>query len=307
VRSDPPKRSERKAVRDVVTDALEDLVDRVHREAPVRSVASGGTTGALARVLAARRWATPPDSLNGFELDVGEIRDLSRELAALSLRDRLRIPGIDDRRANLLPAGAIILSIAAASLGAATLVHSEWGLREGIVLDELGLADGPVRRPGARRRRSTGSSGSGRGPLARRVDRAGRPRPVRRPPLAARTRRAGAGVARARGLAARCRRPRLARPQPQARGVPRGARGPPRILAGGGCGHRLARPVPEGTAAETGVRAIRGLVAGAPGPRPCARRHPSGGARARAWRRGGCSAGASADLREPGAGATDRH
>ena len=35
------KRSERKAVRDVVTNALEDLVDRVHQEAPVRSVASG--------------------------------------------------------------------------------------------------------------------------------------------------------------------------------------------------------------------------------------------------------------------------
>lgn len=154
VRDDPPKRSERKAVRDAVTGALADLVDRVRREAPVRCVASGGTAGALARVLAARRWATPPDSLNGFELAVGEIRDLSRELAALSLRERLKIPGIDDRRANLLPAGAIILSTAAASLGAATLVHSEWGLREGIVLDELGLADGPGPEPAALRRRS---------------------------------------------------------------------------------------------------------------------------------------------------------
>ncbi|HEU4355657.1 MAG TPA: Ppx/GppA phosphatase family protein [Actinomycetota bacterium] len=152
--SDPPTRSERKAVRETVTDALEHLVEPVRREAPVRCVASGGTAGALARVLAARRWATPPDSLNGFELAVRQIRDLSRELAALTLRDRLKIPGIDDRRANLLPAGAIILSTAAASLGAETLVHSEWGLREGVVLDELGLAGGSAPEPAALRRRS---------------------------------------------------------------------------------------------------------------------------------------------------------
>lgn len=152
--SDPPTRAERKAVRDTVKDALAHLVEPVRREAPVRCVASGGTAGALARVLAARRWATPPDSLNGFELAVDETRDLSRELAALSLRDRLKVPGIDDRRASLLPAGGIILSTAAASLGAATLVHSEWGLREGAVLDQLSLSDGPTPDPAELRRRS---------------------------------------------------------------------------------------------------------------------------------------------------------
>ncbi len=56
--------------------------------------------------------------------------------------------------ANLLPAGAIILATAAETLGVATLVHSEWGLREGIVLDELGLAAAPGLEPAALRRRS---------------------------------------------------------------------------------------------------------------------------------------------------------
>lgn len=154
VHHDPPTRAERKAVRETVTAALAHLVDPVRREAPVRCVASGGTAGALARVLAARRWAMPPDSLNGFELTVAELRDLARELAILSLRDRLRVAGIDDRRANLLPAGGVILSTAATALGATTLVHSEWGLREGIVLDELGLAGGPGPTPEALRGRS---------------------------------------------------------------------------------------------------------------------------------------------------------
>lgn len=154
VEHDPPTRAERKAVRDAVTAAVAHLVERVREIGAVRCVASGGTAGALARVIAARRWATPPDSLNGFEVGVGEIRDLARELAVLPLQERLKVPGIDDRRANLLPVGGIVLSTAAASLGAATLVHSEWGLREGIVLDELGLADGPGPDPDALRRRS---------------------------------------------------------------------------------------------------------------------------------------------------------
>jgi exopolyphosphatase/guanosine-5'-triphosphate,3'-diphosphate pyrophosphatase len=85
---------------------------------------------------------------------VSELRDLTRELAALSLAERLRVPGVDERRAELLPAGGWILTSAAGELGAKRLVHSEWGLREGAVLDALGLADRPIPTPDQLRRRS---------------------------------------------------------------------------------------------------------------------------------------------------------
>ena len=151
---DPPTGKERRAIRGAVSSALAHLVDPVRAAGPVRCVASGGTAGALGRVVAARRWPTPPDSLNGLALGVDEIGALATELSALPLRERLRVPGIDDRRANLLPAGAIILSTAASCLGVATLQHSEWGLREGAVFDALGLADGPGPDPDTLRRRS---------------------------------------------------------------------------------------------------------------------------------------------------------
>jgi exopolyphosphatase / guanosine-5'-triphosphate,3'-diphosphate pyrophosphatase len=61
---------------------------------------------------------------------------------------------VDERRAELLPAGGWILTSAAAELGAKRLVHSEWGLREGAVLDALGLADRPSPTPDELRRRS---------------------------------------------------------------------------------------------------------------------------------------------------------
>ncbi|HEU4831340.1 MAG TPA: Ppx/GppA phosphatase family protein [Actinomycetota bacterium] len=154
VTNDPPTRDERKAVRAAVEKTVSPLVEEVAAAEPARCVASGGTAGALARVLAARRWGSPPASLNQYEVTVSELRDLTRELASLSLADRLRVPGVDERRAGLLPAGGWILTSAAAELGAKRLVHSEWGLREGAVLDALGLADQPTPTPDELRRRS---------------------------------------------------------------------------------------------------------------------------------------------------------
>lgn len=154
VANDPPTGAERKAVRSTVAEAVAPLVAEVRSAAPARAIASGGTAGALARVLAARRFGAPPASLNQYEVTVAALRTLTAELAALSLADRLRVPGVDERRAELLPAGGWILTSAAGALGAKRLVHSEWGLREGIVLDALGLADGPGPEPAELRRRS---------------------------------------------------------------------------------------------------------------------------------------------------------
>lgn len=154
VRGDPPSRAERKAVRAAVEDAVAPVSGEVLAAGPARCIASGGTAGALARLIAARRWSSPPSSLNQFVVTVDELRELTRELGGLTLEERLRLPGIDERRAELLPAGGWILTTAAAAFGATELVHSEWGLREGIVLDALGLADAPTPEPAELRRRS---------------------------------------------------------------------------------------------------------------------------------------------------------
>ncbi len=154
VRHDPPTRAERKQIRTAVEDAVSRIAGDVEAARPRRCIASGGTAGALARLISARRWPSPPASLNQFVVTVEELRELTRELSGLTLAERLRLPGIDERRAELLPAGGWILTAAAGALGASELVHSEWGLREGAVLNELGLADRPAPDPSDLRRRS---------------------------------------------------------------------------------------------------------------------------------------------------------
>jgi exopolyphosphatase/guanosine-5'-triphosphate,3'-diphosphate pyrophosphatase len=76
--------------------------------------------------------------LNQYELDRLKLAELSQTLCALRLDKRLDLPGIDERRADILPTGSVVLATALALLGADRAVHSEWGLREGVVLGEIG-------------------------------------------------------------------------------------------------------------------------------------------------------------------------
>jgi exopolyphosphatase / guanosine-5'-triphosphate,3'-diphosphate pyrophosphatase len=105
-----------------------------------RTVVSGGTVRALARLATARARRRPsagPGEVNQVELPAHQVLELADQLAALDLRARLALPGMQARRAPLLPVGAAVLATVASELGVGRFVVSEWGLREGAILDAL--------------------------------------------------------------------------------------------------------------------------------------------------------------------------
>jgi len=116
-----------------------------HRSAADRVIASGGTVRALAR-LAMNLHRPPPTGrpsagvqVNQVELPADQLHELAARLSGLDLEARLALPGMQERRALLLPIGAAVISELVAILGLDRLVVSDWGLREGAVLDALGL------------------------------------------------------------------------------------------------------------------------------------------------------------------------
>jgi exopolyphosphatase / guanosine-5'-triphosphate,3'-diphosphate pyrophosphatase len=137
VSHDPVSRAERHEIRDLVHELLTGAVEASGAPKHPVTVLAGGTAGAVARLLAARRWPSPPASLNQFEVGIDDLVEVSRTLCALPLSDRLRLPGFDERRADILPAGAVVLATALQVFDVDRAVHAEWGLREGVILREI--------------------------------------------------------------------------------------------------------------------------------------------------------------------------
>ena len=101
---------------------------------------AGGTAKALARLLAPKKRSVAGMVLTGESL--WSLRDL---LTAASVHEKLELPGMVARRAGVIAAGAVVLSSLVAMLRAPGFTISEWGLREGIILEAVGLV--PDREP----------------------------------------------------------------------------------------------------------------------------------------------------------------
>ncbi|HET8617624.1 MAG TPA: Ppx/GppA phosphatase family protein [Acidimicrobiales bacterium] len=99
------------------------------------AVGSSGTIGAVCQMVAARQEAGVPRTLNNFTVTRADIDGVVRRLAAATVKERARIPGLDPRRADIILAGALILEQVVHELGAEELTFSDYALREGVLLD----------------------------------------------------------------------------------------------------------------------------------------------------------------------------
>ena len=71
-----------------------------------------------------------------------ELLTIARDLAAKPLAERKRIAGLEPARADVIVAGALLLSRIAARAAAQTIVLSNGGVRVGLALDLLRADEG---------------------------------------------------------------------------------------------------------------------------------------------------------------------
>jgi exopolyphosphatase/guanosine-5'-triphosphate,3'-diphosphate pyrophosphatase len=118
------------------------LVTGFHREIETHgfevTVGSSGTIEAMALMVSASRGEPPPRTVNGFAFSRREVAAVVDELiAARTVRQRARTPGLDPRRADIILAGALILEGVLDLAGAKEMTFSGFALREGVLLDTL--------------------------------------------------------------------------------------------------------------------------------------------------------------------------
>lgn len=145
VRRDPPKKGEMRALRERVREAVEPLRDRIAELGPEEAIAVGGTVRALARVVAAEDRTWLPATLNQFPVPAGELAGLRDRLADMDVDERAALPGMKSKRADRAHVAATVLATTLDALGLEGFTLSDWGLREGVLLEAVGAVTPPTR------------------------------------------------------------------------------------------------------------------------------------------------------------------
>ncbi len=137
VKSDPiSPRDERRLVRHVESE-LAAYLNQLARDGFDRVVGTSGTILSLGAIVAAQQEHGIPATLRSRRIPAKGLRSVRKLLTSLDLQDRLRVPGLDPRRADLAVTGVILLDTILRRLGAGEITLCDMSLREGLVLDYI--------------------------------------------------------------------------------------------------------------------------------------------------------------------------
>jgi exopolyphosphatase/guanosine-5'-triphosphate,3'-diphosphate pyrophosphatase len=132
VKSDPLSGGdERKLVKYISHEAGEYL-DEIASRGFDRVIGTSGTILSLGTLAENGR---PSGDVRNLRVGAKAIHRLRKRLVALDLNRRLRLPGLDPRRADLSVAGVVLLDTLLRRLGAEELTLCDLALREGLVLE----------------------------------------------------------------------------------------------------------------------------------------------------------------------------
>lgn len=136
---------------------VEDLRAYLRPGEKPRLVGTSGTIETLATLHARESLGIVPSPLHGYTLSLVHLREIVTRLRRLTTADRSQLPGMNDRRAEIILAGALILQEAMTLLGTESITICERSLREGVIVDWMlthGLIEDRLRYQSSVRQRS---------------------------------------------------------------------------------------------------------------------------------------------------------
>ncbi len=102
------------------------------------AIGTSGTILNIAHMISCARKDGPVSRMNNFTFSRDELEAVVKKIVkAKDAKERLRIPGIDPKRVDIIVAGALILGQAFRELKIKEMVVSEYALREGIIFDTI--------------------------------------------------------------------------------------------------------------------------------------------------------------------------
>ena len=102
-----------------------------------RVIATSGTSLSLGEIVMSGRRLFDGDTIHHTRVPAKGLHRARKQVVALDMQHRLRLPGLDSRRADLVVAGAVLLDTVVRLLGAKEITLCDLALREGLVLDYI--------------------------------------------------------------------------------------------------------------------------------------------------------------------------
>ncbi|SRR5579883_265003 len=144
-------------IRGMLERAIEEIQANLKLEEYARIVGTSGTIETLALIHAREKLGSIPSTLNGYEFSLKDLREWVNRLRKLNNSERAAIPGMPDRRSEVILSGAVILQEAMTLLGVESITVCERSLREGVIVDWMlthGLIEDRLRFQGSVRERN---------------------------------------------------------------------------------------------------------------------------------------------------------
>jgi exopolyphosphatase/guanosine-5'-triphosphate,3'-diphosphate pyrophosphatase len=137
VKSDPlSRKDERKLVKHVRSE-VKAHVEQIVKAGFERVIGTSGTILSLGAVCAAEMTGSVPDDLRNLRIPAKQLHRVRKSVVQLDLQERLKVPGLDPRRADLVVAGSVLFDTILRMLGASEFTLCDLALREGLIVDYI--------------------------------------------------------------------------------------------------------------------------------------------------------------------------
>lgn len=139
LKDDPPSARQVRDLEEHLADEMGDLLKSARRDGAERAIGTSGTVNTMIAMARAAR-GEELGRLSGATASADEIAQVRKRVVECDLSDRLELPGMDAKRADLMPASAMLTDYILRHSGAPELVACTWALREGLLLELAGIA-----------------------------------------------------------------------------------------------------------------------------------------------------------------------
>lgn len=142
VHSDPISKHDLELLRGYIVSTLARTQREVTDAGFENVILTSGTSLTLAEMASALESDAstkyrPPQETEGLNLSADSLRAITKTLTRSSIRDRKKLQGLPEERADIIVAGAVLLDTIYSELGIRTATTSDWALREGVLIDYL--------------------------------------------------------------------------------------------------------------------------------------------------------------------------